>query len=744
MSGIVSNNPETLKAALDYLKRGFSVIPLKARDKKPAILWQEFQTRQATEDEVDKWFRDSSFNIGIVTGEISGLVVVDFDTEEAIARAKKQDFPPAPLVKTGKGYHAYCRYEDGIRNFQKRSDLPGIDLRGEGGYVVAPPSIHPSGHQYRWPNGRGLDDVELPEIPEWILARNPEERPSLEELLLGVEQGGRNQALAQVAGSVIGKGHCLDDAIEFCLKWNRKCEPPLPEAEVKQTVKSIFDRHHLRAGTTESTPIWEAPIPLGNSQLPPLPRGLFPDWLENMIVAVAAFTETPRELAVTFGLAVLATCCQKRFVVEPKSGYREPLNVWLIAALGPGNRKTGVMGAMIAPLREWEAERAEESRQEIARMESERKTQEARIQNLRGRAAKAKEDDFDRLKREIAELEAQLPEPPKMLRLWSQDITPERTGSVMSEQGEKLTLLSDEGGLFDTLGGRYSGGIPNLDTYLQAHSGSPSLVDRGSRPPVLMQTPALTIGLSPQPEVLRSLADKPGFRGRGLLARFGYFLPVSTLGHRTLDGPPVPAKVATAYRQGVRALMEVEPPKEEGNVRPFVLSLSRAAYDEWWDFSNMVEGDLCDGRRFENITDWAAKLSGLTIRFAGLMHCAKYATGHPWGKPIESDTITQAISLGGILADHALEAFDLMGSDPALNGARKAWQWIERNRRERFSGKEMFDSLKGTYPRMANLRPALEVLKERGYIVRTEEERTGPGRPGETYIVNPKATTVWQ
>ena len=108
----------------------------------------------------------------------------------------------------------------------------------------------------------------------------------------------------------------------------------------------------------------------------------------------------------------------------------------------------------------------------------------------------------------------------------------------MAEQGEKAAALSSEGGIFDIMGGRYSRGMPNLDIFLQGHAGDAVRVERRSREPVYMDEPALTMGLSPQPEILRGLVDKPGFRGRGLLARFLYLIPKSTLGYRTLEQHP--------------------------------------------------------------------------------------------------------------------------------------------------------------------------------------------------------------
>ena len=146
---------ETKQKALEYLTKGLSVIPLQPKGKKALIGWTEFQNRKATEKEVDAWFSQwPEANIGIVTGKVSRIIVIDVDSEEAMKLVKNKNMPETPMVKTSKGYHFYCKYKEGVRNFQTRADLPGIDLRAEGGYVVAPPSIHESGHIYSWEEGK--------------------------------------------------------------------------------------------------------------------------------------------------------------------------------------------------------------------------------------------------------------------------------------------------------------------------------------------------------------------------------------------------------------------------------------------------------------------------------------------------------------------------------------------------------------------------------------------------------------
>lgn len=335
----------TLTAAKEYLALGLSVIPLKPRDKKPLIpSWRPYQERHATLEEIEKWFRDGTANIGIVTGKISGLAVVDFDTQDAIELAKAQNFPKGPLVKTGKGFHAYVRYQDGVRNFQKRDDLPGIDLRGDGGYVVAPPSIHESGRSYAWGKGRGLGALPLPMMPAWILATKPEHKATLADLINGAGKGTRNDALARVAGSVISKGMPLDETILFCKTWNAQNKPPLPDHELTATVKSVYSAHIRNNGEKADTECceWPDPILFGEIATPDIQASILPGWLGDYAAAVATTTQTPPGMSVMMALAVVAACIQKRFQVARTPGHIEPLALWTATALPPASRKTAV------------------------------------------------------------------------------------------------------------------------------------------------------------------------------------------------------------------------------------------------------------------------------------------------------------------------------------------------------------------------------------------------------------------
>ncbi|GMU22149.1 MAG: hypothetical protein AMXMBFR13_22370 [Phycisphaerae bacterium] len=490
----------------------------------------------------------------------------------------------------------------------------------------------------------------------------------------------------------------------------------------------------------------EAPlVPLDYCSPPAMPAGMLPEgWFANMTEALAAALEVPRELPTGLGLAVLATACQKTFSVRVEPGYFEALPAWTAPALPSGGRKTAVVNALTAPLIDWEREQAQVYADQIAKAESEAKTTQARITHLRNKAAKGGEG-FQEIKEEIAQLEASMPVVPKVPRAFTQDVTPEHLGTMLADNGARLGILSDEAGLFELMAGRYSNGVPNLDLYLQSYTGTAVRVDRGSRPSVVLDHPALSIGVSPQPDVLRGLAMNKAFRFRGLLARFWFLLPESRLGYRTLESRPVPEHITAAYTAGIRALIDTPPAVgDNGQPHPRTIFLHADAHTTWKVFQREVETDMRPGGRFEHCTDWGGKLPGAIARIAGLIHCAQFAHDGPEKYPIDVDTMSRAIELGKLFALHALAVFDLMGRDPATEAARRVLAWVERERRPLFSRRDCWHDLRGTFKTVSEIEPAWELLQETGHL--REHAGSGDrkaGRPSPAFIVNPEIVAKW-
>lgn len=249
-----------LPLALTYLARGYSVIPVGA-DKRPLVSWKEFQTRRATADELVAWWTQSpDAQVGIVTGEISNLTVVDVESDGDFNLVKDITFE----VETGgKGKHYYFQYEPDFKNAVRI--LPSVDIRSEGGYVVASGSKTSKG---AYTTLRDIPVMKMTvQTKETLLGASKARfggvllpastrevayppKLSTEGLVYeGVGEGGRNDAMAKYAGSVHAKLH---PSLWPTIGWqmfesaNQKNNPPLNPRELRITWESI-ERAESRA-----------------------------------------------------------------------------------------------------------------------------------------------------------------------------------------------------------------------------------------------------------------------------------------------------------------------------------------------------------------------------------------------------------------------------------------------------------------------------------------------------------------
>lgn len=155
-----------------YIAKGWRVFPLKTRSKTPATE-NGFKDASADPEVIANWFDDfSDFNIGIATGQISGLIVIDIDPRnggDASFDRLLENVGPLPetlKVQTGGGgHHLYFRAPNDLKAIHKLRAYPGIDVQFDGKYVVAPPSVHPSGAAYEWEGGCDAPETALADLP---------------------------------------------------------------------------------------------------------------------------------------------------------------------------------------------------------------------------------------------------------------------------------------------------------------------------------------------------------------------------------------------------------------------------------------------------------------------------------------------------------------------------------------------------------------------------------------------------
>lgn len=500
--------------------------------------------------------------------------------------------------------------------------------------------------------------------------------------------------------------------------------------------------------------------------LPSFPTDIFAPWLRAFVEAEAEYTQTPTDLAGMLALSVLATCAQRWMVVEAGPGWVEPVNIYTVTALPPASRKSAVFRAFTAPLMAYEQKATMDAKQQIAEASARKDILEQQLDAAKREAARAKPaeaktamEKVDQLTHELAAMTV-----PRMPRLIVDDVTPEALSTLLVEQGGRMAALSPEGDVFAIMAGRYSGTSgPNFGVFLKAHAGDTLRVDRRSRSE-FVDWPALTLGITTQPDVVRGLAEKAGFRGQGLLGRFLYALPASMVGSRKIDPVAVPEDVRTAYHERVAALLAwrdlncancantandhsstANTAKEsliDRNTNITTLVISPSSLSLLRAFQGWLEPQLGEQGAFGAFADWAGKLVGAALRIAGLLHVAREIgshNSHNSQNEIDAETLGDAFRLTHYLIAHARAAFAEMGTDPAMAGARRVIAWLEQRSIRAFTKRDLFEAIKGTVPKADDLDPILKLLCDHGYIrLQVTEDRAGPGRkPSPRYEAHP-------
>ena len=420
----------------------------------------------------------------------------------------------------------------------------------------------------------------------------------------------------------------------------------------------------------------------------------------------------------------------------------EPVNLFTAIALPSGSRKTAVFAAVTKPLEDHERSEAQRTSAEVASQRAVFQIKQSILRKLTEHAAAAKGKEQERQTQEAMALAAELAVGTTVspTRYIADDCTPERLATLLSEQGGRIAVMSAEGDVFDLMAGRYSPkGMGNFGVFLKGHAGDTLRIDRVGRSE-FVKAPAITVGLAVQPDVIRGLAERPGFRGRGLLARFLYALPVSLLGHRDPDAAPVPDDIRAMYQANVVALLNLPFGTDETPAQPRLLRLSPEAQAKMRAFEVWLEPQLSEFGELGGMTDWAGKLVGAVCRIAGILQMALLAgTNAPWETPVSATTVEHAIWIGSYLIPHAKAAFAEMGADAIVEQAKTILRWIEHKNLPSFTKRDVHQALRGRFKRVEELDPPLTLLLEHGHIRKGPEPTTGlPGRkPSPVFEVNP-------
>ncbi|HHT9146511.1 MAG TPA: bifunctional DNA primase/polymerase [Candidatus Wunengus sp. YC61] len=257
-----------LEAALEYQALGFSVIPITPGEKDPPLLsWKKYQTEKATREEIVSWWTKNPYaNIGIVTGKISNLFVVDLDKykdqydDELSMRFFSDSLVTPSVLSPRQGEHLYFSYPLNLKIGGRADAEIAIDYRAEGNYIVAPPSVNGTGEPYKWNNS--IFDTPLSAVPESYISYinafiykegvDSQENNRLHSLQTSTsvyklfQEGSRDQDLFHIANKLVLAKTPVNEILQVIKILAKNCNPPFPENEIDRKILSALNREEGR------------------------------------------------------------------------------------------------------------------------------------------------------------------------------------------------------------------------------------------------------------------------------------------------------------------------------------------------------------------------------------------------------------------------------------------------------------------------------------------------------------------
>ena len=473
---------------------------------------------------------------------------------------------------------------------------------------------------------------------------------------------------------------------------------------------------------------WDNPMLFDELETPNIPSNILPSPLHEFAAALSLATETPESMAVMSLLAVVATALQGKFMVKASAtdNYQEPLNIYTVTALPPANRKSAVLNACIRPLVEFETEQKTILEPEIKKQKSRYESEKKLLEIMRN---KLKDGCSESLIEEIAQRETNLKDPDLLPRLFVNDATPESLAGLLAENKAKIAILSDEGGIIETMAGLYTGGNANIDILLKGWDGGYVRLKRKDRD--LNFNPLLTINLIVQPVIIQNMSSKRTYSNKGFLERFLYCIPKSKLGYRTHNTPPIPPEIINSYNLKIKQMLNINVTEKTN-----ILILDNRAHSIWREFQRKVEIDLRPNGKLSICQGWGGKICGYALRIAGLLHVTEYSESNTI---INNNTMIRAIEICRLLIDHAVVAFGYMNLDTDIQKAKDILDWIKDIESTSFTKADLTKKFRH---RMSadEIEVPLSILIRRNIIGEPIKE----GKKTIKYEINPILLKQWQ
>ena len=730
-----------LDVAMFYTEHNIKVFPVKRQDKKPLCAngFKSATTDKVVLQEWNKKFSDC--NIGIPTGQINNIFVVDIDGEQGFKSLNRLELIygklDTPTVITGKGKHLYFKMPENVELKCSTSKIADhIDIRANGGYVVAPPSIHENGHRYTWENF--IPNQDFPEAPSWLISliSNTEKQPlpvsGVLEEISNAPQGQRNDTLYRRAISLIGRAmrenlniaDIKENIINAAMQSGLSTEEALKTFD--NALKFVEENYNIPADSEPDMDILKTKILL---PAPKLNTKIFKG-LEKWVVQTAENTNAPVDYVAFSLLAGAAGVVGLSRSISPWAGWEESCCLWVGAVGEPSSGKTPATTPIRKILNKIEEERKENYFDKLANWKRKKEV------------AKQRKKEWEEKVKENPDTasnfpsSAIIPAKPQTYRFVYGDTTQEALTNDMERNIKGAILFRDELAAWVSGMNRYNSGSSERGFWLEAFNGNKFVCNRVKFDDERLEIQNLLVSvfgtIQPQRLIDTVLSD----RGDGFLARFLWVYPEL----KPVAIPQnivLPENVLAAFKE-LDSLLDPYADNAETQKKCLPLSIEAQQLFNTWYLAHLNKS-----QQEESILKYfLGKGQGYVLRLALLLELLWWASSE-YSEPTEIslEAIQAAIELYDTYLTPMCERVYNMYYSPSQNiEARALARLIIANKLNSFTLRDIYNN--GNVPnlrRFDQAKIAADKLIKLNWLS-CESSRVGntKGRSRKTYYVNPE------
>lgn len=386
---------------------------------------------------------------------------------------------------------------------------------------------------------------------------------------------------------------------------------------------------------------WNNPKPLKGSGMK-ISADLLPPAFSEICKNISEAVQVPLDAVVLIALSVISASTRGQVTIKWKN-HNEQMAIWSIVALPTGSRKSEMVRLLQAPLYEIEKQIKETGKSDRSLSRNLRKTCEMQLEQAQRKAAK---DYSPENMAEIEAITAKLERSPEVFEpaFIATDFTPEALNSLLS-RNKSIVCISAEGGIIETIAGRYSNGVANLDPLLKGYTGESTIIQRKNAEPIEVTNPHFVLSLCVQPNVLDEIMSSAEMMQRGFFSRFLLGVPESPIGKRSYYSPALNMQLMQVWLELITGIHKAV------NSDPRELVLTKEAEQllaNAHDSNEKIAGEY-DSKRNEPMAGWHSKLLGATVRISGAYQLFADARSIE----ISAESMDYALKLNSWLSNHA-------------------------------------------------------------------------------------------